>query len=172
MHALPCPYCQQPLGSQSRFCEHCGKPVVTDDASVQEAISTGSFDTGALARLRKEKKQLAQQLNTLLEGALGRVLTEDERRSWEVLYTDWKEITDELTARMNYLEARQETDRREAERRQQERRKQYQALDFPDRRTRDDRRERERRSGQDRRNPYADPDSGPGPTHTPVPNGG
>ncbi len=73
---------------------------------------------------------------------------------------------------MNYLEARQESDRRQAERRQQERRKEYHAIDFGDRRSAADRRERDRRSGLDRRNPYTDPDSGPGPVHTPVPDGG
>lgn len=146
--------------------------MVTENVSVQQAILSGEFDTGALARLRKEKRQLAERLNTLLEGALGRVLTDDERRSWEVLYTEWKTITDELTARMNYLEVRQESDRRQAERRQAERRKEYHALDFGDRRSGRDRRVDERRSGVDRRNPFTDPDSGPGPTHTPLPDGG
>jgi hypothetical protein len=172
MDRMDCPYCQHRLSSQSRFCEWCGKPIVTDTVSVQNAISMDQVDISALTRLRKEKHQLAHQLNTLLEGALGRVLTAEERHSWEVLYTHWKTITDELTARMNLLERRQETDRRQAERRQQERRKQYQALDLRDRRAATDRRMHDRRSGQDRRDPFADPDSGPGSTHTPIPDGG
>jgi len=156
---MTCSYCQQENDADARFCKRCGRPQLSHEVSVQPAVLEEAFDVGALTRLREEKRAVSQQLNAMLVRASGRPFTAEEERAWHALHARWKAAADELTARMDYLAAREAGDRRQRERRAEQRRKQYFAIEIDERRG-DDRRRRERRGDGDRRTPY--PESPPG----------
>jgi hypothetical protein len=158
-----CGFCRKENDAEARFCRHCGHPCVVQDVAVQPAVLEGAFDVGTVTRLRDEKQRLSRQLNTMLVRAEGRAFTQDEERTWHEVYGEWRSVSDELTARVDYLSAREDRDRRQGERRQVQRRKQYYALDIGERRAGEDRREQDRRSGPDRRHPFPKTPSGETP---------
>jgi hypothetical protein len=130
--------------------------LVSQHAALHSAVLDEQFDIGAITRLRREKQELSREMNTLLQETVGRRFTAAETERWDLLHEHWLRISTELTARMEYLQGRQEEDRRQRERRRTQRRKQYRAVDVDDRRSDSDRRRREQRSGLDRRSPYRD----------------
>jgi len=156
---MHCRYCQEEIEPDARFCKRCGRPQLSADVSVHPAVLGEAFDVAALTRLREEKRSVSQQLNAMLVRAEGRRFTADEERAWHELYGRWKAVADELSARMDYLAAREAKDRRQGERRAEQRRKQYFAIEIDDRRSGDDRRQWDRRADRDRRTPF--PESPP-----------
>ena len=153
---MQCGFCHRPNADDARFCHHCGRPLVPQQAALHPAVLDEQFDIGAITRLREEKLALSREMNALLGDTAGRQLTPEETTRWSDVHAKWLRVSTELTARMQYLQARQEEDRRQRERRRTQRRKHHPALDIDERRSGGDRRTGERRSGSDRRTPHRD----------------
>lgn len=153
-----CPFCGEPARRDARFCQNCGRQLVSQRVSAQKAVLTEDFDVGAVQRLREERSQLSKALNELLAIAAERDLTPDERGRWNELRGKYTKVATELSARLQHLSARQDRDRRQSEQRQSDRRQEQAAITFDDRRSGIERRIGERRSGEDRRDPFADKD--------------
>ena len=154
---MNCRACHAPIEPETRFCPQCGIPLPGADANQalpQKALGGPELDVAELTRLRAEKDRLSQELQGLIIAARERELTSAERRQWADMYTKWRDVSYLITARMDYVFARQEHDRRQQERRRGDRRKQQIAIDGADRRAPEDRREGNRRSGDDRRDPF------------------
>jgi len=152
-----CPFCGAQISRSARFCQICGRQLVDQRASAQKAILEEDFDVSTVSRLRKERSRLTKQLNAMLDIAADRELSDEENRTWNALREEFNKVSDELTARLQHLSARQERDRRKhAERRSGDRRKEQSAISFDDRRSGIERRLGERRSGRDRRDPFED----------------
>jgi hypothetical protein len=154
---MNCRTCHAPIDPETRFCPQCGIPLpgaTAGQVSSQKALEGPEFDVAEVTRLRAEKDRLSQELHGMIIAAQERELTSAERRQWSDMYTKWRDVSYLITARMDYLFARQEHDRRQQERRRGERRKQQMAIEIPERREDDDRRQGERRSGDDRRDPF------------------
>jgi hypothetical protein len=152
-----CPFCGVPNEPDAHFCEQCGRKLASQRVSAQKAILEDDFDLSTIDRLRAEKQRLSRELTAMLELATDRDLTASERRSWTAVRKAWQDVTAELTARLQYLSARQEQDRRQGgERRTSDRRKEQVAIEIPQRRSGMSKRQGERRSGRDRRDPYRD----------------
>jgi len=151
-----CPFCGEPARKDARFCQNCGRQLVSQRVSAQKAVLTEDFDVSAVQRLREARSQLSRALNDLLAIAAERDLTPEERSRWDELRSQHTKVASELSARLQHLSARQERDRRQSDRRQSDRRKEQSAITFDERRSDMERRIGERRSGRDRRDPYAD----------------
>ncbi len=166
---MQCAFCHRPNADEARFCRHCGRPLTAQHAALHSAVLDEQFDIGTISRLRQEKLELSREMNAMLRETVGRQLSPTETERWNALHAQWLRVSTELTARMQYLQTRQEEDRRQRERRTTQRRKHYPALEVDDRRSGGDRRTQERRSGSDRRTPYRDV---PPPHHIPPEEGG
>jgi hypothetical protein len=150
-----CPFCGAQISRSAKFCQVCGRRVAGQRASSQKAILNEDFDVSAVTRLRKEKSRLSQQLNGMLDIAADRELSSEEHQAWNALRAEFHKVSDELTARLQHLSARQERDRRKhANRRSSDRRREQHAITFDERRSGIERRIGERRSGRDRREPF------------------
>lgn len=150
-----CTECGALVDAATRFCPACRRPLPTQRASRLRAIVGPEVDLAALGKLRAEKERLEAELQALLDRAHGGTLTGADRARWGEVRGRWVAVRDDLTRRMQYMEARRAHERRERERRSGERRRQQTALEFPDRRTGTDRRAADdRRSGSDRRHPF------------------
>jgi hypothetical protein len=144
-----CPFCGIRTSPPAQFCHQCGRSLAglnPDDV--------GSLDVTALDRLRGERARLSHELTSLREISVERPLTSAERRSWEHLLSAWKDITAELTAKLDAVAPREESNQREGERRERERRTDDDSTDGHERRSGIQRRMRQRRKGRDRRNPF------------------
>ena len=152
-----CPFCGAQISRTAKFCQICGRQVAGQRASEQKAIlEEAGFDVAAVGRLRKEKGRLSTQLNAMLDIAADRDLSKVENRTWTALREEFNNVSDELTARLQDLSARQGRDRRLGGRRSADRRKEQSAITFDERRSGIERRIGERRSGRDRREPFED----------------
>lgn len=152
---MNCHACKQGVGADDRFCLHCGQPLpqaAPHHAGAQAGLLGGEFDVAALTQLRHEKARLTTELQTLLDKAVGRPMTADERRVWTTLHARWTEVSTDLTRRMQYYNARRAYDRRTTDRRLHGSRKTFPAVDIPDAAA-TERRSGDRR-GSDRRNPF------------------
>lgn len=151
---MQCESCSATNPDDARFCAACGTPLVSHHARLHPAILADDFDVAAVSRLRSERDDLSRRMSALLEAASGRRLTTAEDGEWRALHDRWLRVSQELTARTGYLEARREEDRRRRDRREAQRRKQHPAIPIEERRSGTDRRVAERRSGSDRRPPF------------------
>jgi molybdenum cofactor biosynthesis enzyme MoaA len=157
-----CHHCKQANEADARFCEHCGRPRLPHHVSVQPAVLDGPIDLSAITLLRDEKQRLSRRLQDLLARAEGRPFTEEEEGTWQRLYGAWKSVSDELTARMDYVTVRESQDRRRGERRERQRRGRHAGFEAGERRAGADRRGEDRRSGVDRRTPFPETPAGGG----------
>jgi len=158
-----CQHCKGTNEADFRFCVHCGRPRPPHHVSVQPAVLEEPIDVSAIAGLREEQQRLSRRLKELLTEAEGRRFTDEEQRTWQQLYGTWKSVSDELTARMDYVAVRESQDRRQKQRRRRQRRRHDDLRDSGERRTAADRRLGDRRSGTDRRTPFPKtPPSPPG----------
>lgn len=155
---MHCYLCGAAAETDHRFCAHCGLPLPCTppkDAGKRQAILRGDVDINALTRLREQKQRLSDDLHEIVEiTKSGRELSAHERRVCKELYAEWKRVSQEVTARVDYFCQRLEQDRREAPVRTTERRKQHMGIDVEKRRDGSDRRQAERRTSPDRRDPF------------------
>ncbi len=155
---MQCYLCGAPAETDHRFCAQCGLPLPgtpPKDAGKRQAILQGDVDINALTRLRERKQRLSDDLYEIVEiTKSGRELSEHERRICKELYTEWKHVSQEVSARVDYFCQRIEQDRREGPIRTTEHRKQHMGLDIDERRDGSDRRAAERRNATDRRDPF------------------
>jgi len=151
-----CPFCGAQISRTAKFCQICGRQITGQRASAQKAILEEDFDVTAVTRLRKEKSRLSKQLNSMLDIAADRELSDEENRTWNDLRDEFSKVSDELTARIQHLSERKDRDRRRDDRRSADRRKEQSAISFDERRAGIERRIGERRSGRDRREPFDD----------------
>ena len=140
-----CPFCGSRSGGSARFCQECGRELVSLKLEHRDSLEVSSLD-----RLRREKKRLSLEMAALHETSLERDLTEAERRSWTAIRTAWQEVTAELTERLDTVSPRAGL-RRIRERRFGDRRTGPEAAASSERRSGAMRRTGERRSGDDRR---------------------
>ena len=155
---MQCYLCGAPAEIGHRFCAQCGLPlpgVPPKDGGKRQAILRGDVDINALTRLREQKERLSDDLNEIVENTKnGRELSAHERRVCKELYAKWKQISQEVTARVDYFSQRIDDDRREGPIRTTHRRKQQKGIDLDKRREGSDRRAADRRNTTDRRDPF------------------
>jgi hypothetical protein len=142
-----CPFCGARPGASARFCQDCGRELVSLKLEQMDAL-----DVSLLDRLRREKKRLSLEMAALHETSLERDLSEAERRSWTAIRTAWQEVTAELTERLDAVSPRAGF-RRIRERRFGDRRTGPETAPAA-RRSGAMRRAGQRRSGDDRRDPF------------------
>jgi hypothetical protein len=108
-----CRTCQVGVEASTRFCPTCGElyPAVSE-AELASKAGPLLHRAGELMPLAQEKARLAADLEALIEHATVRQLSGDERIRWEQTYTRWREVTDELTERLNTLTLRKGDERR------------------------------------------------------------
>jgi hypothetical protein len=111
-----CRTCQATVQRSNRFCPACGElyPAVPE-ADLPAAAGPLLPLADELAPLAREKASLAAELEGLIEKARVRQLTGDERVRWEQAYARWRDVTAELTEKLDPLIRRSDDERRSRE---------------------------------------------------------